>query len=87
MEARLLEAAPQDLTLRLAFKTGGVAAVERRIPRGETQRDASTWRFPTPRLWSLEDPFLYEVEATPGRRGQACRTSSAPTSACARSRS
>src|SRR4029453_15111155 len=27
VEARLLDAAPQDLTLRLAFKTGGVAAV------------------------------------------------------------
>jgi hypothetical protein len=34
VEADLLEAAPQDLTLRLAFKTGGLAAVERRIPGG-----------------------------------------------------
>src|SRR5262249_16288745 len=36
IEARLLDAAPQDLTLRLSFKTGGVAAVERRIAKGET---------------------------------------------------
>ncbi|HLQ23651.1 MAG TPA: hypothetical protein VK132_10615, partial [Gemmatimonadales bacterium] len=34
VEADLLEVAPQDLTLRLAFQTGGVAAVEHRIPRG-----------------------------------------------------
>ena len=36
VEARFLEAAPQDLTLRLAFKNGSVAAVERPVARGET---------------------------------------------------
>jgi hypothetical protein len=62
VEASLIDPAPQDLTLGLTFRTGGVAAVERRIPRGE-----SGVRFeiaiPEPRLWSLPDPFLYEVEA------------------------
>jgi hypothetical protein len=60
--ARLLDAAPQDLTLRLAFRTGGVAAVEQRIPQGEAgiRFDVA---IPDPHLWSLEDPFLYEVEA------------------------
>jgi hypothetical protein len=62
VQADLLQAAPQDLTLRLAFQTGGVAAVERRIARGE-----AGLRFDVPipqaRRWSLDDPFLYEVEA------------------------
>jgi len=62
VEARLLDAAPQDLTLRLAFGTGGVAAVEQRIPRGETGVTFVV-AIPDARLWSLEDPFLYEVEA------------------------
>lgn len=62
VDARLLEPAPQDLTLRLAFQTGSVAAVERRVPRGET---GVRFEVPIPdqHLWSLEDPFLYEVEA------------------------
>jgi hypothetical protein len=63
VEADLLEAAPQDLTLRLAFKTGGVAAVERRIPRGDTKVKFDV-AVPEPRRWSLEDPFLYEVDAS-----------------------
>ena len=62
VDTRLREAAAQDLTLRLTFRTGGLPAVERRIPRGE-----SGVRFdvaiPDARLWSLDDPFLYEVEA------------------------
>lgn len=62
VSAELLEPAPQDATLRLSFQTGGVAAAEHRIPRGEkaVRFDVA---IPKPRLWSLEDPFLYEVEA------------------------
>jgi hypothetical protein len=60
--ARLLDAAPRDLTLRLAFQTGGVAAAERQIPRGETGITFVV-PIPDPHLWSLADPFLYEVEA------------------------
>jgi hypothetical protein len=62
VDARLLEAAAQDLTLRLAFKSGSVAAVERRVPRGETGVRFEV-AIPEPRLWSPKDPFLYEVEA------------------------
>ncbi len=62
VDARLLEAAPQDLTLRLAFKNGSVAAVERRVARGETGVRFEV-AMPDQRLWSLKDPFLYEVEA------------------------
>ena len=86
VDATLLEAATRDLTLRLAFKTGNVAAVERRIPKGEAR---ATFDVPIPdaRLWSLEDPFLYEVEARLGAGTEPAGTSSARTSACARSRS
>jgi hypothetical protein len=63
VEAFLLEAAPQDLTLRLAFKTGGLAAAERRIPGGDTKVKFDV-AVPDPRRWSLEDPFLYEVDAS-----------------------
>jgi hypothetical protein len=62
VQAELLEPAAQELTLRLAFQTGGVAAVERRIPRGEKGLRFDV-AIPEPHLWSLEDPFLYEVEA------------------------
>jgi hypothetical protein len=62
VEARLLEPAPHDLTLRLTFATGSLPAVEHRVPRGE-----AGVRFevgvPEPRRWSPQDPFLYEVEA------------------------
>jgi len=62
VEAELLEPATQELTLRLAFQTGEVAAAERRIARGEkaVRFDVA---IPQPHRWSLDDPFLYEVEA------------------------
>src|SRR4029453_17285787 len=62
VDAKLLEPAPQDLTLRLAFRTGGVAALDRRIAKGEA---GVLFDVPIPdaRLWSLEDPFLYELDA------------------------
>ena len=62
VQADLLEAAPQDLNLRLAFRTGGLAAVEQRVPRGQAGVRFEV-AIPEPRRWSLEDPFLYEVEA------------------------
>jgi len=62
VEARLLDSAPADLTLGLSFQTGGVAAVEQKIPRGETGTTFVV-EIPEPHLWSLDDPFLYEVEA------------------------
>ena len=70
VEVRLLEAAPQELTLRLAFQTGDVAAAEQRIARGEKNARFDV-AIPDARLWSLRDPFLYEVEASLSGAGKA----------------
>jgi hypothetical protein len=60
--AQLMEPALADLTLTLTFATGGLKPATQRIAKG-----ASDVRFtvavPQARLWTLEDPFLYEVEA------------------------
>jgi hypothetical protein len=72
VEASLLEAAPTDLDLVLDFAEGALAepSVTRTIPAGER-----TIRFqvpvPDPRLWSLDDPYLYEVRATVSGDGPA----------------
>jgi hypothetical protein len=64
VRARLMDAAPKDLTLRLAFTNrDGAPVVAQRIARG-----AREVRFDVPlpgaRRWSLDDPFLHEVTAT-----------------------
>src|SRR5436853_4069717 len=63
--ARLLEKAPRDLTLTLRFRNAELPAVSWRIPKGT---DRVTFDVPIPHahLWSLDDPFLYEVDATVG---------------------
>lgn len=61
--ARLREPAPAELSLRLEFATGSVPAVSQRIAAG-AEEIAFDVAIPKPRLWSLEDPFLYEVKAT-----------------------
>jgi hypothetical protein len=50
-------------TLRIEFKTGGLPPASHEFD--ESQREV-TFEVPVanPRLWSLEDPFLYEVHAT-----------------------
>ncbi len=58
----LSQPAPADAELRLHFKTGGLADVARPITQGATEVSFEV-PIPQPRLWSLEDPFLYEVEA------------------------
>ncbi|MGI9174644.1 MAG: glycoside hydrolase family 2 protein, partial [Rhodothermales bacterium] len=65
VEAALLEPAPADLTLDLSFQTGDVPDVSQDVPQGT---DTLSFSVPIPdvRLWSLDDPFLYEVEATLG---------------------
>ena len=71
VHARLADAAPQDITLRLAFtNAAGAPAVSRRIARGEREVrfDMS---LPGARLWSLDDPFLHEVTATVAGAGIA----------------
>ena len=61
--ARLVEQAPRDLTLTLRFRNAELPTVTWRIPKGA---DGVTFDVPVPHahLWSLDDPFLYEVEAT-----------------------
>jgi len=70
VRARLLEPAPRDLELRLAFDDGGRAPVVQRVPRGQQEV-----RFDVPmrdaRRWSLEDPYLHEVTVTVGADGVA----------------
>lgn len=76
VEARLLGPAPDDLTLSLDFRTGGVSGATQRVPRGAEQVRFSV-PVPKPRLWTLEDPFLYEVEARlegPGGVSDAVQT-------------
>ena len=63
--AELHEKAPRDLTLMLRFKTASVPTLTERVPQGA---DRVTFEVPIPNvhLWSLDDPFLYEVEASVG---------------------
>jgi Glycosyl hydrolases family 2, sugar binding domain/Glycosyl hydrolases family 2, TIM barrel domain/Glycosyl hydrolases family 2 len=63
--AELLEKATRDLTLTLRFKNAAVPAVRARVPGG-ADRVAFTVQIPDAHLWSLDDPFLYEVEASIG---------------------
>ncbi len=62
IEARLLEPAPADLTLRLSFPNGEAAPVTEPLPRG-TEVVSVTIPLPAPRRWTLTDPYLYALEA------------------------
>ena len=62
VEARLLEPAPEDLTLTLNFPNVDVPRVTQRVPAGSDNL-TFTVPVPEPHLWSLEDPFLYNVTA------------------------
>ena len=61
----LLEKAPRELPLTLRFKNALLPPVIRRVPKGS---DQVTFEVSIPNIhrWSLEDPFLYEVDATLG---------------------
>jgi len=64
----LSDPAPAGTSLELEFKTGGVPTANLRVPPGE-RRAAFEVAIPEARLWTLNDPFLYEVQArlNPGR--------------------
>ncbi|HVH08598.1 MAG TPA: glycoside hydrolase family 2 TIM barrel-domain containing protein, partial [Gemmatimonadales bacterium] len=62
VDARLLEPAPRDLTLTLRFMNAEHPVATARVRRG-TDSVAFVVPFPHPHLWSLADPYLYEVEA------------------------
>jgi hypothetical protein len=53
-----------NVELRLKFKRGDLAkpSVSRRLPRGTLYVEFDV-PIERPRLWTLEDPYLYEVEA------------------------
>lgn len=65
VKANLLEAAQTDMKLELNFKTGNVpnSAIEKNIPKGSSELQFEV-RIPNPRLWELENPFLYELTAS-----------------------
>ncbi|RPI28002.1 MAG: glycoside hydrolase family 2 [Acidobacteria bacterium] len=56
------KAAATDLTFRLRFKTGNLPDVVQTVPQGQQGLTAAI-PVPQARLWSLSDPFLYEVSA------------------------
>jgi hypothetical protein len=63
VDLSLLEAAKTELQVELQFSNGEVASVLQRVAAGE---DGKTFdvSLPNPRLWSLDDPFLYEVDVS-----------------------
>ncbi|HET9004210.1 MAG TPA: glycoside hydrolase family 2 TIM barrel-domain containing protein [Gemmatimonadaceae bacterium] len=72
VEAMLREPAPRDLALRFSYRGAESArpVVTRVIRAGEK---SARFDVPVPgaRLWSLEDPYLYEVTVTVGAPGLA----------------
>jgi ureidoglycolate hydrolase len=55
--------APHELTLTLRFTNVALPLVTRRVPKG-TARVAFDVPIPNAHRWSLDDPFLYEVDVT-----------------------
>jgi len=71
VRAKLLEAAPQAAPLRLRFKTGSPSSPEltETVPEGAKELEFDV-AIPNAHLWSLDDPFLYEVDVLLGGRDQ-----------------
>ena len=63
VKATLSQPAPQGGELRLAFNTGALPEAAGPIAAGAKEVQFEVV-IPQARLWSLEDPFLYEVGAT-----------------------
>jgi hypothetical protein len=70
---RLSDPPPAGTKVRLVFRNGGVAETTRAADAVETTFDVA---MPHPHLWSLEDPFLYEVDALLQAGGAEDRVSS-----------
>ena len=79
VEARLHEAAPKAMSLRLAFTKGADSIVNAGVPLPApvvqaVAAGARTVRFdvaiPNARLWSTDDPYLYEASLTLSGPGQ-----------------
>lgn len=64
VDVRLLEPAPRELTLRLAFTNReGQPVVTQRIGRGVTTAHVDV-PLPNAQRWSLDDPFLHKVDVS-----------------------
>src|SRR5436190_1282379 len=71
VDVRLHEPAPRALTLRLAFTNrAGGPVVAHTIPRGARTAHVDV-PLPNARRWSLDDPFLHEVEVRVNGAGLA----------------
>ncbi len=70
--ATFSDPAPAGTELHLRFLTGGVPEVRQPVPAGAREATFEV-ALESPRWWSLEDPFLYEVEAELGRGEAADR--------------
>jgi hypothetical protein len=68
VHVELLESAREDLTLTLNFAHAGVPSASTRVRRGADRVNFEV-SVPDARLWTLEDPFLYHLEARLGRAG------------------
>jgi len=62
VKAQLNDGAPSNTSIKLHFKTGGLVDASRPVPAGQKELEFDV-PIPNARLWSLEDPFLYEVDA------------------------
>ena len=72
LKARFDAPLPADTDLRLQFKTGSVPDSTKKASKG-AQEFQWEINIPHPRLWSLDDPFLYEVDVTLGAGDQEDR--------------
>jgi hypothetical protein len=63
VKAVLNKTSEASAAIRLRFLTGEVAEASASIAKGQSEVDFEV-AIPRARLWSLSDPFLYEVEAS-----------------------
>lgn len=71
VQAELLEAASSDLQLEIKFFNGNLTDLQvyQPVQSGQQQLQFEV-PIPNPRLWSLEDPFLYDVSVSVNQAGQ-----------------
>ncbi len=74
LEAAFLEPAAERMILRLNFLNGPQAGrtLETAVEKGASRVRVEV-SMPNPKLWSLEDPFVYEVEAALAGGGEEDR--------------
>ncbi|MBN1854462.1 MAG: hypothetical protein JW829_17150, partial [Pirellulales bacterium] len=74
VKAKFNDSAPDSTSMKIQFKTGDAQDIIQTVAGGakEIQFDIP---IANPRLWSLDDPFLYEVDATLNAGGVEDRVS------------